>query len=84
MTTAPINSDPTPTADAVGIGLTDLCGMMAQFYRIVGGWKTYIVRGWYLDTDGCPKTYGDGYEESFTGETQYLTNGQTNKQKLDL
>jgi hypothetical protein len=44
------------------------------FYRTVGGWKTYIVRGWYLDANGCPKTYGNGYEESFTDETQYLPN----------
>ena len=74
MTTAPIHSDSTLTADAVGIGSTALFGMLARFYRTVGGWKTYIVRGWYLDSNGCPKTYGDGYEESFTYETQYLPN----------
>lgn len=76
MTTAPTDSDFTLTADAVGIGSTALFGMLALFYRTVGGWKTYIVRGWYLDANGCTKTYGDGYEESFTDETQYLPNDQ--------
>ena len=70
MTTAPTDSDFTLTADAVGIGSTALFGMLARFYRTTGGWKTYIVRGWCLDANGCPKTYGDGYEESFTDETQ--------------
>ena len=76
MTTAPINSDSILTADAVGIGSTALFGMLARFYRTAGGWKTYIVRGWYLDANGCPKTYGEGYQESFTDETQYLPNAK--------
>lgn len=83
MTTAPINSDSTLTADAVGIGSTALFGMLARFYRTVGGWNTYIVRGWYLDANGCPKTYGEGYEESFTDETQYLPNAQGDSQSPD-
>lgn len=62
---------PTPT----GVGSSAWFGMLARFYRI-GGWRTYIVRGWYLDANGSPKTYGNGYEESFTDETQYLTNAQ--------
>ena len=74
MTTAPTDSDFTLTADVVGIGSTALFGMLARFYRTAGGWKTYTVRGWYLDSNGCQKTYGDGYEESFTDETQYLPN----------
>jgi len=77
MTTALTHSDSTLTADAVGIGSTALFGMLARFYRTVGGWKTYIVRGWYLDANGCQKTYGDGYEESFTDETQYLPNAES-------
>jgi hypothetical protein len=47
--------------------------LFARFYRAVGGWITYTVQGWYLDANGCLKTYGDGYEESFADETQYLT-----------
>jgi hypothetical protein len=64
----------------VGIGSTALFGMLARFYRTVGGWKTYIVRGWYLDANGCPKTYGDGYEESSTDETEYLPNDKDEPQ----
>jgi hypothetical protein len=64
----------TSTTGVPAVGSLALFGMLARFYRTVGGWKTYIVRGWYLDANGCPKTYGDGYEESFTDETQYLPN----------
>lgn len=49
-------------------------GMLARFFRHVGGWQNYIVRGWYLDSNGCLKTYGEGYAESFSDETQYLPN----------
>lgn len=33
--------------------------------------KTYIVRGWYLDSNGCLKTYGEKYNESFVDLTKY-------------
>lgn len=59
-----------------GNSAKSLVGMLARFYRVVGGWKTYIVRGWYIDANGCPKTYGGSYEESFMDETQYLHNDQ--------
>jgi len=62
------------TNDLERLSASDLFGMLARFFRQVGGSKSYIVRGWYLDANGCPKTYGNGYEESFTDETQYLPN----------
>lgn len=36
--------------------------------------KPYMVRGWYLDSNGCFKTYGSGYAESFPDETDYTPN----------
>lgn len=33
--------------------------------------KSYEVKGWYMDSNGCLKTYGDGYSESFISETEY-------------
>jgi len=39
------------------------------------GRKAYTVRGWYLDANGCLKTYGNGYAESFVCDTTYATNG---------
>lgn len=82
MTTAPTDSAITEIADAEGNRSSALFGMLARFYRAAGGWKTYIVRGWYLDANGCQKTYGDSYEGSFTDETQYLPN-RILSEKLD-
>ena len=38
--------------------------------------KPYMVRGWYLDSNGCFKTYGSGYAESFPDETDYTPNAK--------
>jgi len=34
--------------------------------------KEYIVQGWYMDSNGNLKTYGDSYKESFVDETEYI------------
>ena len=34
--------------------------------------RFYTVIGWYLDSNGCLKTYGTGYQESFMDETKYI------------
>ena len=34
--------------------------------------KEYTVQGWYMDSNGNLKTYGDSYEESFVDETEYI------------
>jgi hypothetical protein len=61
--------------DLIGANsLNRIIGLVCRFYRIVGGWTTYIVRGWYLDSNGCLKTYGHGYTESFYDESVYLIN----------
>ena len=41
--------------------------------------KPYMVRGWYLDSNGCFKTYGSGYAESFPDETDYTPNVEHNR-----
>jgi len=41
-------------------------GMTAE-----SGDKSYEVEGWYCDPNGCLKTYGDGYSESFISDTNY-------------
>jgi hypothetical protein len=46
--------------------MNDLIGMVATFGNV-----TYMVRGWYLDANGCLKTYGEGYSESFVEMTTY-------------
>lgn len=33
--------------------------------------KSYEVKGWCMDSNGCLKTYGDGYNESFISDTEY-------------
>lgn len=35
------------------------------------GDKSYEVTGWYMDSNGCLKTHGDGYDESFISDTEY-------------
>ncbi len=32
---------------------------------------TYTVNGTFMDSNGCLKTYGDGYDESFIVDTDY-------------
>lgn len=54
--------------------LNCVIGRICRFYRTIGGWTTYIVRGWYIDPSGCFKTYGQGYTESFYDESVYSTN----------
>lgn len=51
-----------------------LVGRIARFRRPIGGSETYKVTGWYLDANGCLKTYGSGYAESFTCDTTYAPN----------
>jgi hypothetical protein len=46
-------------------------GQIASFQTAIGSQKTYVVKGWYLDANGCLKTYGNGYEESFVSDTNY-------------
>ena len=33
--------------------------------------KDYTVVGWYMNSNGCLKTHGNGYEESFIVDTAY-------------
>ena len=41
-------------------------------YRAVSGYTHYIVRGSYLDPNGCMKTYGSGMgDDSFIVDTEY-------------
>lgn len=35
------------------------------------GDNTYKVEGTYMDANGCLKTYGKGYDESFICDTEY-------------
>jgi len=40
--------------------------------KAVSKWQDeYVVRGWYVDSNGCVKTYGQGYAESFVEDTTY-------------
>lgn len=44
----------------------ELIGKIAQSEQ-----ECYIVRGWYLDSNGSLKTYSLGYSESFIDVTEY-------------
>jgi len=44
----------------------DLIGKTAE-----NKYMNYVVTGWCLDSNGCPKTYGRGYNESFIDVTTY-------------
>ena len=33
--------------------------------------KSYKVKGTYMDSNGCLKTYSEGYDESFISDTEY-------------
>ena len=39
--------------------------------KAVSGETNYQVKGTFMDSNGCLKTYGDGYEESFISDTNY-------------
>ena len=52
-------------------------GLFAIFHHPIYGLKTYLVKGWFLDPNGCLKTHGDNYDESFLDDTQY-TKHRTN------
>ena len=54
--------------------LHQLVGCVCHYCRPVGGWISYLVRGWYLDANGCVKTYGDGYAETFFDQSSYSPN----------
>ena len=46
-----------------------LVGRVARY-----GALSYLVRGWFMDSNGCLKTYGRGYDESFCDLTTYSPN----------
>lgn len=46
--------------------MNNLIGKKATYNKI-----SYLVQGWYLDSNGCLKTYGLGYIETFADLTSY-------------
>jgi len=53
------------------IDMNDLINKSARCYKL-NKTKEYTVQGWYMDSNGNLKTYGDSYEESFVDETEYI------------
>ena len=53
------------------IDMNDLINKSARCNKL-NKTKEYTVQGWYMDSNGNLKTYGDSYEESFVDETEYI------------
>ena len=51
--------------------MNDLINKSARCYKL-NKTKEYTVQGWYMNSNGNLKTYGDSYEESFVDETEYI------------
>jgi hypothetical protein len=51
--------------------MNDVIGKIAHTVDITLGYRSYVVCGWFLDSNGCIKTYGKGYLESFYDNTYY-------------